>query len=77
MTYFFEVRGNVEPKRDIKADPTSGREKDYQITDFFISRCVLEAMKKTNSLIALKAIEHNILADTNAKTFAYSSQPKV
>ena len=32
-------------KRDIGGDPTRGRERDYQITYLFISRCGREALK--------------------------------
>ena len=42
----FSAKARVERKRDIEADPTSKPEKCYQITDFFMSRCGLEALRK-------------------------------
>ena len=60
----FEARARVEKKRDIDATPgTSGPPavaaiaKDYQVTDFFMSQCGLEALIKLSSLVAPRNIE--------------------
>ena len=59
----FEARARVEKKRDIDGTPgTTGPPlvatitHDYQITDFFMSQCGLEALVKLSSLVALKTL---------------------
>ena len=61
----FDARARVETKRDINATPgTSGPPvvsavaKDYQMTDFFMSHCSLEALIKLSSLV-----EHRNIVD--------------
>ena len=59
----FEARARVEKKRDIDGTPgTTGPPPvaavthDYQITDFFMSQCGLEALVKRSSLVAPKTL---------------------
>ena len=60
----FEARARVEKKRYIDTTPgTSGPPavaaiaKDYQLTDFFMSQCGLEALIMLSSLVAPRNIE--------------------
>ena len=60
----FKARARVEKKRDVDAIPgTSGPPavaviaKDYQVTNFFMSQCSLEALIKLSSLVAPRNIE--------------------
>ena len=60
----FERRARVEKQRDIDATPgTSGPPavaavaKEYQVTDFFMSDCGLEALIMLSSLVAPRNIE--------------------
>ena len=59
----FEARALVGKERDIDATPgTSGHlavaaiAKDYQVTDFFMSQCGLEALIKLSRLVAPRNI---------------------
>ena len=67
----FKAKATVETKQDIESDLTSGQEKNYQITAFFINRFGLEALKKINNLIAPEAIEEMTFTENIAKLVAY------
>ena len=60
----FEARARMGKKKDIGGTPgTTGPPpvaavtQDYQITDFFMSQCGLEALVKLSSLVAPKNVE--------------------
>ena len=74
----FEARARVEKKRDIDATPgTSGRPavaaiaKDYQVTDFFMNQCGLEALTKLSSLVAPRNIEYMKFIDIRKDLINY------
>ena len=65
----FRAKSRVEKKRDIAA--TEDVEQDFQITDFFISRCGIQALKKLNSLIAPKKVEDIAFAEIQSTLISY------
>ena len=50
----FKAKGRTEKKVDIEADATQNPpvQRDYQLTDYFLSKCGINAIKKLNSLVA-------------------------
>ena len=58
-------------KRDIQANTEAAIEKDFQITDYFISRCGINALKKLNSIIAPRKVEDLPFAEIQTTFLAY------
>ena len=74
----FEARACIEKKRGIDATPvTTGPPavaavaKDYQVTDFFMSQCGVEALIKLSSLVTPRIIEDMKFRDIRKDLLKY------
>ena len=73
-----EARARVEKKRDIDATPETSEPpavaaiaKIYQVTDFFMSQCGLEALTKLSSLVAPRNFEDMKFIDVRKDLINY------
>lgn len=66
----FKAKARCEKKADIE-ESSDGRQRDYQITDLFISKCGIEAQKKLSSLVAPREIESMKFQEIYATLTAY------